>query len=185
MKFERIMQIYWAKGIYYNGRLLKNDWTLYDFINEIKGLGRRSRIYFVKKFELSNHLYEPSRIFHTNLPTKNKIFNLYLANITNTGSSRNELWRYNIIRLYLTKTFRGRAQALGKPSRGQRTWSNAWTSFNYNTTLKEFINEVAKHRRRPSLILKKKNYKAVVRKLKKKSGKLRVTAVKKTINLWF
>lgn len=32
-----------------------------------------------------------------------------------------ELNRLNIIRLFLIKSFRGKAQAFGKPSRGQRT----------------------------------------------------------------
>jgi len=36
-----------------------------------------------------------------------------------------EVQYLNLVRLYLIKSYRGRAQALGKPSRGQRTWSNA------------------------------------------------------------
>jgi ribosomal protein S13 len=36
-----------------------------------------------------------------------------------------DLKKLNIIRLYLIKSYRGRSHALGKPVRGQRTWSNA------------------------------------------------------------
>jgi ribosomal protein S13 len=50
-----------------------------------------------------------------------KILNMYFSQINSINFSILEMERYNVIRLYLTKTFRGRAQALGKPSRGQRT----------------------------------------------------------------
>ena len=36
-----------------------------------------------------------------------------------------ELNKLNVVRLFLIKSFKGKAQAVGKPSRGQRTWSNA------------------------------------------------------------
>jgi hypothetical protein len=47
----------------------------------------------------------------------------------------------NIIRLYLTKTFRGKCHLLGKPVKGQRSWSNGWTSYKYNTILRKFVTE--------------------------------------------
>jgi ribosomal protein S13 len=46
---------------------------------------------------------------------------MFLAQLMNINSNIDELLRYNLIRLYLIKTFRGRCHALGKPSRGQRT----------------------------------------------------------------
>jgi len=69
---------------------------------------------------------------------------MYLSQLTSINNDINELIRYNLIRLYLIKTFRGRAQSLGKPSRGQRTWSNAWNSYKCNTIIKNFIQEVKK-----------------------------------------
>jgi ribosomal protein S13 len=185
MKFERVMQIYWSKGIYYNGKLFKNDWTLNNFINEFKGVGKLSRYLIIKKFEITHHLFDRNLIFHQNSSSKNKLLNNYLSYITNTASSWDELLRYHLIRLYLIKTFRGRAQALGKPSRGQRTWSNAWTAFKYNTLLRDFVSEVSKHKKKKSLIPKKKNYKIVSRKIKKPKIKIRQIVKNKVINLWF
>ena len=50
-----------------------------------------------------------------------KLINVLLSQITSVNNQISEIQKYNLIRLYLTKTYRGRAQALGKPSRGQRT----------------------------------------------------------------
>lgn len=46
---------------------------------------------------------------------------MYLSKTISINNAISELQRYNLIRLYLIKTFRGRCHALGKPSRGQRT----------------------------------------------------------------
>ena len=54
---------------------------------------------------------------------------------------------------------------LGKPTRGQRTWSNAWTSYNYNKLLRAFINKtyflLNKNKRKEKIEYKK------IKKLKK------------------
>jgi ribosomal protein S13 len=47
----------------------------------------------------------------------NRIF----SKMNSLYSQVTELNRLNIIRLFLIKSFRGKAQAFGKPSRGQRT----------------------------------------------------------------
>lgn len=76
---------------------------------------------FTKRFELSFYFFFRNFIFFKNEPEKIKIFNSYFSFITNTNADVTDILRYNLIRLYLIKTFRGRAQALGKPARGQRT----------------------------------------------------------------
>jgi len=63
---------------------------------------------------------------------KKKLLNIYISQITCLGYKMTNLVKYNVIRLYLIKSMRGRSQMLGKPSRGQRTWSNSWTAFKYN-----------------------------------------------------
>lgn len=178
------MQIYWSKGLYYNSRLFKNEWTLNTFIKNIEGFGNHTKNIFIKKFELSHHRFYPDIIFHRNVTNRNKILNNYLSYILTPLSNRSELHRYSLIRLYLIKSFRGRAQALGKPSRGQRTWSNAWTAFKNNTLLGNFINEVLKHKKKTTT-LKKKNYKVLTKKIKKKVFKIKPIVKKNIVNMWF
>lgn len=51
--------------------------------------------------------------------------NIILSQVNSVNNKVDELKRLNIIRLFLIKSYRGRSHALGKPVRGQRTWSNA------------------------------------------------------------
>jgi len=91
---------------------------------------------------------------------RKKIINMYMSQLTNTSNDIYNLTRFNLIRLYLIKSFRGRAQMLGKPSRGQRTWSNAWTAYKYNKIIKTFVNQIIKSNK-ISNKLEKINYKDV------------------------
>lgn len=65
--------------------------------------------------------------------------NHYYSQTVSVNDSVFQLKRMNIIRLYLIKSYKGRCHALGKPVKGQRTWSNAWSSFKSNLSLRFFI----------------------------------------------
>lgn len=75
----------------------------------------------IRRFEL----YKLLR--HTNLPISQvsptflASINAMFSQLTSVNNSVFDLTRYSLLRLYLIKTTRGRAHALGKPSRGQRT----------------------------------------------------------------
>lgn len=77
----------------------------------------------MKRFELGFTRFYPNKNYNLALLSldQRKIINMYLSQMTSVSNEIDTLMRYNLIRLYLTKTFRGRAQAIGKPSRGQRT----------------------------------------------------------------
>ena len=184
MKFEQVLQIYWSKGFLYSGRIIPFQSNVYSFCSEVGGLGLITKIKILKRFEL-NLLY--TNHFNTFLEydkDTRKLINILLSQITSVNNQISEIQKSNLIRLYLTKTYRGRAQALGKPSRGQRTWSNAWTSYYYNKTLRMFINTIQKN------INKNKkdeqiNYKVVQKKTRKstksQTAKKSITKVK----TWF
>jgi ribosomal protein S13 len=85
------------------------------------GLSSKSKKDLVKRFELNFLFYNSEKTFtHISLDRR-KIINMYLSQLSSINSNIFELIKYNLIRLYLIKTFRGRCHALGKPSRGQRT----------------------------------------------------------------
>lgn len=182
-----------------------------EFWAHLNGLEKFSKLKFFKRFELTlfvhykkNFLYQVPLLFKTNKTSTinlikkqttpvlfsdfsldfRKVINMYLGKMISVHNNIFEMHRFNIIRLYLTKTYRGRAQALGKPSRGQRTWSNAWTATTNNHVLKSFINyiyKLKKEKERPEKI----NYKvlkAKIRKSKKKKINLKKHLTK---GLWF
>lgn len=138
----------------------------------------------LKRFELNLLYNNPFNTFLEYDKDTRKLINILLSQITSVNNQLSEIQKYNLIRLYLTKTYRGRAQALGKPSRGQRTWSNAWTSYYYNKTLRTFINTIQKN-----LNKNKKdeqiNYKVVQKKTRKstKSQSSQKNVIK--IKTWF
>merc|ERR1712166_594345 len=77
--------------------------------------------------------------------------------------------------------FRGRGHSLGKPIRGQRTWSNAWTAYSSNRILKTYISET-QYLKTKDVREEKIDYKKLKRKFKKKVKKVNtidLTAKKK------
>ena len=75
----------------------------------------------IKRFEFNVFIFKKNQLLNTLPLDQRKIINMYLSQIISINNNIFELIKYNLIRLYLIKTFRGRCHALGKPVRGQRT----------------------------------------------------------------
>ena len=108
--------------------------------------------------------------------------NHYYSQVSSVNNLVPELERLNIIRLYLIKSYKGRCHAFGKPVYGQRTWSNAWSSYKLNTTLRRFISETKNNllkNKRPEKI----NYKLLKKRYMTTQKKVKKVVVKKTV--WF
>jgi ribosomal protein S13 len=185
MKFEQLLQVYWSKGFYFAGRMRSFQTTMDDLFLELSGLDAKSKFLFIKRFEFGYLRFHPNKNFNLSLLSldQRKVINMYLSQMTSVTNEIETLLRYNAIRLYLIKSFRGRAQALGKPSRGQRTWSNAWTSYKLASPLKTFINEMKKtysKKKKPE----SKNRKIIKKKIKI-SYKFKIKQEKKKNNIWF
>lgn len=186
MKFEQLLKIYWARSFLYGGKTQQFRITFFEFFYEKKGIGSLTKKTFSKRFELQYYfLYKNyNKSLQTFSPAKRKSFNVFLSKLISINHSIFELHKYTLIRLFLIRSFRGRCHAIGKPLRGQRTWSNANTSYNYNKTIRHFIQEV----KRINVIEKKKeslNMKFVKKKIRTKAPKIKMFIVKKKKNLWF
>ena len=182
MKFERILEIYWSKGLLINGLLTPFHSPLYNLLKKLPGYSHFTLNFIIRRFELYhlvNTLNYKTSLFH---PQLLKVLNIFFSNFTSVNNTPTELVKYNLIRLLLVKSSRGRAHALGKPSRGQRTWSNAWTSYNTNKVTRGFISTFQR------LILKPEkkqvvNYKKL--QVKQKTKKVAVSQNVKKLNKWF
>lgn len=184
MKFEQLLQIYWSRGFLYGASSHKFDVNLNYLINNCGGLARKSEKVFIKRFELGLFKQDWQLTFTLFKLDFRKVINMYLSQLTSINNNIFELKRYNIIRLYLIRSFRGKAQALGKPSRGQRTWSNAATAYTYNKTLRLFIAEVKKNnviKKEPTVI----NFKKLKKKIKKAPVKIKMQIETKKTDFWF
>ena len=111
-------------------------------------------------------------------------FNNLLSQINSVNNAYLDLKKLNILRFYLIKSSRGWSHALGKPVRGQRTWSNAWTTYNYNRILRKFI-----YTMRLDLLKNKKeqkiNYKLIQKKYATKKKKITGVSTKAKKYIWF
>jgi len=184
LKFEQVLQIYWSKGFLYNGRVVSFQSNLKSFCSEVGGINLATKIQILKRFELNLLYNNYLKLFSYYDKDLRKSINILLSQISSVNNQVYEINRFNLIRLYLIKSYRGKAQALGKPSRGQRTWSNAWTSYHYNKTIRNFITNIQKN-----LNKNKKeeqiNYKVIKKKTKKTKNNSSLKKVKKKKNNWF
>ena len=185
MKFEHILSIYWTNNLLLNTKLHGFNTTPSILMKASSGFSVAFYRLTVIRFELNWLLAKKNIPFAYYKKAIIRLLNVFYSQIVNVNTPIVELARINIIRLYLLKTFRGRAQAIGKPSRGQRTWSNAWTAYNNNKTLRFFISNIRKLVKQ-NLHAEKVDYKRLKKKFKKNtqpSSSLR--KVKKLVNTWF
>ena len=148
MKFEHILQIYWTKGFFFGGKLFYFSYTIKELLIKLYGIGLKFLNLIKKRFELS-YFFQKIQV----LPYyQNLSINIIFSQINSVNNQLSSLKRLNIIKLYLIKSYRGKAHALGKPVRGQNTWSNAWNSFKVNKDIRGFINETQKQLKKKLVI---------------------------------
>lgn len=148
MRFENILHIYWTKGIFISGKLHYFDSSLSQVLNTTYGAGSSLKNLVSRRFEISEESYMHKR----SLPKIEAHYNIFLTRPLNivmsqlfsVNNSPVYLVRLRVISYFLNKTYRGKCHAVGKPVRGQRTWSNAWTSFKVNNLLRLFISNMKK-----------------------------------------
>jgi ribosomal protein S13 len=157
----------------------------YELKQFTPGLGLKHKTILLKRLELTNSTSINLTYINSfkSLYKKNLVFllNSYYSQINSVNDQLNNLLLLNVVRLYLIKTYRGKCHLLGKPTRGQRTWSNGWTSYKYNLILRRFVSET-KSKLSKDKKVEKINYKLIKKKYGiKKTFKKKIS--KKTL-LW-
>ena len=157
-----------------------------EFFDDKPGLGRTARRQFIQRFELNYFLFNRVVNF-IKFPLEQRIvINMYLSRIISINHSVADLIRYELIRLYLIRTFRGRRHALGQPVRGQRARTNAATACRLNATIKSFIQLVKINnpaRNKPKAKSKTLNRKMVAKRSRAPKPKIKMIFTKKKKNL--
>merc|ERR1712023_4382 len=145
MGFEHILQIYWTKGLFFGGTLFYTNKTFYETFKCTPGLGTAFKKTMLDKLELKNS-NDTNMLKLTSFKEAHKVelvgfLNHYYSQVSSVNNTIFDLKKLKIIRLYLIKSYKGKCHALGKPVNGQRTWSNAWSSYKNNLILRKFISE--------------------------------------------
>ena len=87
----------------------------------MKGFNLLNKLKIIRRFELTFLYYNPKGTLTSLDKESRRALNRIFSQMGSINFQVTELNRLNIIRLFLIKSFRGKAQAFGKPSRGQRT----------------------------------------------------------------
>lgn len=184
MKFEQVLQIYWTKGFLFGGKVLpfNVDWRRLG--GQVQGLGMYNKLKLIRRFELHDLHGDPRETFHRTDKETRKSINRIFSQMSSINYQINELTQLNVIRLFLIKSFRGKAQAFGKPSRGQRTWSNAWTAYLYNKDLRTFIATTQRQLNKDKKE-EKINYKILKKKVKRPNQDSQQKKIQKKNSIWF
>jgi ribosomal protein S13 len=161
MRFEHILQIYWSKGFFFAGKLFYFDKLYYQniFKYHLFGFSSKLRRLLLKRLELTTFSFFYKNLYYLVDYSINffkkmiKTINIIFSQLNNINLSLKELKKLNIIRMYLIKSYKGYCHSIGKPVRGQRTWSNSWNSYKYNTLLRNFISKT-----RNIIVFSGKNY---------------------------
>lgn len=184
MKFEHILQIYWSKGILYNGHLQRFNTTFKYLFKESGGFSYAIKSLLIKRFELNPLRKNPALPVNSLEEHFPSSLNIFFSKFSSVNSRWRDLYYRHVIRLYLIKTTRGRSHALGKPCRGQRTWSNAWSAYNNNNTVRSFIGAYQKLTS-ANKKEEKINYKLIKKKSARAKKKEAVSKARTFINYWF
>jgi len=187
MKFEHVLQIYWTKGFFFGGKLFYTNQTISSLLNHTLGLSTNFKKNLLERFELVLFLKTPEKLIITYEVETSKLLvqplNIFFSQVNTVNNMYKDLLRLNIIRLFLIRSYRGYGHAVGKPIHGQRTWSNAWTSYHTNKTLRYFLSEMQK-KKEANLINKPHNYKVLKKKYPRIKKKKKDDVLPKTLK-WF
>jgi len=184
MKFEYVLHLYWSKGLLINTYLQTQQINFNHMFYPIGGFSWATKRALIDRFEMYTFKRRPNQSIDTFGSYIPLALNVLFSQITSVNSMVIELTRLNLYRLYLIKTTRGRSHALGKPSRGQRTWSNAWTAYKNNSETRAFISAHQKIKK-DTFKEEQINYKLIKKKSSIKKKKEGVRVIRKRINSWF
>lgn len=113
-----------------NGLFIQPINSLDHIFNSTYGIYTLNTKQFTKRFEVF------SENSFLNEKEKLSVFINYMYTLTPEGFSLNEYKNINILTLDFLTSYRGYRHARGLPVRGQRTWTNGWSTHKSNTYLR-------------------------------------------------
>jgi len=113
---------------------------MYSFFKKIKKNKNGLGFNLMKKFLQRSENYEYNK---TN-SIKSLLLNNFISNFQFNDKSFKTRNILNIYLLNLLGTYRGWRHSRGLPVRGQRTWSNSWSSYRSNLVLRSFKITISK-----------------------------------------
>jgi len=136
-------------GFYFNKAIHSYTSITFNFIlNSLNFFKSRSTRFLLFRSEVQFFNNKPNFQIEDNLDcgssfVKKKVINAEILKTLPPFRNPNHLVNLNILKKYLIKSYKGKCHALGKPVRGQRTWSNAMNSKNNNFFIRKCISQTS------------------------------------------
>lgn len=130
-----------SEGKKINGNIFHLSYSILDFFFRYSSYGFSKKLHFLIECRLESRYEKKIRELKT---SKLSILYKLLLCVTPDGKIIETKQIVNIFMLDLINTYRGLRHSLGLPTRGQRTWTNAWSCYRSNLTLRQFKIKIAK-----------------------------------------
>jgi len=118
-----------------NGYLFYSSYSLHDFFFNFYCYGFSSKLLSLMYSRLENRL---DKKIKENKTSKILLIYKLLYNVVPDNKEVKKKYINNIYLLDLINSYRGLRHSFGLPVRGQRTWSNGWSAYKSNLTLRQF-----------------------------------------------
>ncbi len=124
-----------------NGSTFYSSYSLKEFFFKYSCYGFSKKLYNILTARLENRIDKKVKDLNTS-----KVIMVYkiLLDVVPSNKELKKKMVFNIFMLDLINSYKGLRHAFGLPVRGQRTWTNAWSSYRSNLALRQFKIKLSK-----------------------------------------
>ena len=124
-----------------NGHIFYSSYSLFEFFFKYPCYGFSKKMYNILLSRIENRTEKRVKELKTS-----KLLTIYklLLNVVPKNKDFKKKMVFNIFILDLINSYRGIRHSFGLPVRGQRTWTNAWSTYKSNLILRQFKIKLSK-----------------------------------------
>jgi ribosomal protein S13 len=121
LKSDQLILVYWARGLYYNSRVVEFIHSLHNFLSLNAGINVSSLNILLKRLEINKQNFGLKLNLLAFSTQQQYALNNELSAVASTNYPVRMLYRFNILKLFFIRSYKGICHILGKPVHGQRT----------------------------------------------------------------
>ena len=124
-----------------NNSIFYSTYSISDFFFKYSCYGFSYKLFNSLNLRMENRVFKKIKDFKIS-----KLLTLYciLLSVTPHKKDLKKKQTFNVFMLDFINSYRGLRHSFGLPSRGQRTWTNAWSCYKSNLVLRQFKLKLSK-----------------------------------------
>lgn len=124
-----------------NGGVFHSSYSLFEFFFKYSCYGFSKKLYNILILRLENRV--DKKIKDLRISKLIVVYKILLGIVPQNKELKKKI-TFNIFILDLINSYRGLRHSFGLPVRGQRTWTNAWSTYKSNLILRQFKIKLSK-----------------------------------------